>query len=147
MSNNFRMFPEYWMVLLQFRLNTGTYASNLRTFVWPHRVNQIFTMGPYKAKFPAGTHPGRPHTWPPLPETRAEEAFQNHHPCLQVLALGKGKERASAGGLEARARSAQVPEARARSQQVPSIRSRPPRGGRPRNSARTSRGHRHRLLI
>jgi len=99
------------MVLLQFRLNTGTYASNLRTFVWPHRVNQIFTMWPYKAKFPAGTHPGRPHTWPPLPETRAEEAFQNHHPCLQVLALGgKGKERASAGGKGKEPTSAEHPE-------------------------------------
>ena len=57
MSNNFRMLPEYCMVLLPFRLNTGTYAANLRTFVWPHREIQIFTMGPSKAKFPAGTHP------------------------------------------------------------------------------------------
>jgi hypothetical protein len=32
MSNNFRMFPEYCMVLLPFRLNTGTYASHVRTF-------------------------------------------------------------------------------------------------------------------
>ena len=51
------------MVLLPFRLNTGTYASNLRTFVWPHRENQIFTMWPSKAKFPAGAHPGKLYFW------------------------------------------------------------------------------------
>ena len=123
------MFPEYCMALLPFGLNTGTYAANLRTFGWPHRENQIFTMWPSKAKFPAGARPGRPLTWPPWSETRAEGAFENNpHACR----WGQGQA---------------ARKCRRQRQGASKKRSSPPRGGRPRNSARTSRGHRHRLHL